>query len=685
MNLLLSTDTINTIKCNCREMQRPKTKTELVQLLHLKSKEIEQYKREQEIVMALERVQEKAMAMHSSKDIPNAVAVVFNELTQLGIELERCGIAIFNESSIMESWSTSLSQDDKKVVKVVNGKINANIHPMLQNSYWAWKERRDFFSFELKGEQVREYYELLEKEPEYHFPKIEKYPKRQILNSFNFAEGGIFVYSRKIIPKETKRIIHRFSNVFSYTYKRYLDIIKAEERTREAIIQASINRIRAEISSMRTQEDIEKITPLIFNELSNLGVKFIRCGVFIIHEKEEMIESYLSTSFGNSLGLLKVSYHNSNATYQLVEAWRKGDIYSLHLERKELRQWIEQLVKHDQIQDTKTYLESVAFLDCLHLHFFPFLKGMLYVGNTEPLGKSEINLVKAIANSFSVAYARYEDFVKLERAMRELESAKSELEATQSQLIQSEKMASLGELTAGIAHEIQNPLNFVNNFSVINKELVEELKDEVDKGNFTEVKFIADNLAVNEEKIAHHGKRADAIVKGMLQHSRSSSGQKEPTDINALSDEYLRLAYHGLKAKDKSFNANLKTDFDENIGMISIIPQDIGRVLLNLINNALYAVHEKSRSNTSGYEPTVSVTTRKLDDAITITVSDNGNGIPESIKEKIFQPFFTTKPTGTGTGLGLSLAYDIVKAHGGELTLEMKDGGTCFIIQLPVN
>ncbi len=274
---------------------------------------------------------------------------------------------------------------------------------------------------------------------------------------------------------------------------------------------------------------------------------------------------------------------------------------------------------------------------------------------------------------------------KIEAQKKNVEETLAELKSTQQQLIQSEKMASLGELTAGIAHEIQNPLNFVNNFSEVNLELLLEMKTEVDKGNYGEVKIIAEDIEANEAKINHHGRRADAIVKGMLQHSRSSNATKEPTDINALADEYLRLAYHGLRAKDKSFNATLQTDYDRSIENINIIPQDIGRVILNLITNAFYAVDEKKMSGIADYAPTVSVITKKLVDKVEIKVTDNGNGIPQNIIEKIFQPFFTTKPTGQGTGLGLSLAYDIVKAHGGDLKVETKEGqGSKFSIELPI-
>ena len=264
----------------------------------------------------------------------------------------------------------------------------------------------------------------------------------------------------------------------------------------------------------------------------------------------------------------------------------------------------------------------------------------------------------------------------------ELRSAFENLKSTQSQLIQSEKMASLGELTAGIAHEIQNPLNFVNNFSEVNDELIEEVNEEND---VLQIKIIVNDIKQNNQKISFHGKRADSIVKSMMQHSRISSGHKEPTDINALCDEYLRLSYHGMRAKDKNFNAEFKTDFDESIQKINIISQDIGRVLLNLFNNAFYAVNEKKKTADEKYKPCIEVKTEKLNDKIEIRVSDNGNGIPQKVIDKIFQPFFTTKPTGEGTGLGLSLSYDIIKAHGGEIKVETKESeGTEFIIQLPI-
>ncbi|RYZ62915.1 MAG: GHKL domain-containing protein [Chitinophagaceae bacterium] len=330
-----------------------------------------------------------------------------------------------------------------------------------------------------------------------------------------------------------------------------------------------------------------------------------------------------------------------------------------------------------------------------HVAFFKY--GYVLFITYEPMPEAH-DIFKRFAKVFEQTYTRFLDLqkaeaqaeiarlnlIQIQQEKQRAEDALAELQLTQKQLIQSEKMASLGELTAGIAHEIQNPLNFVNNFSEVSNELIDEMMEEVAKGNYEEVKAIADDVKQNLQKINHHGRRADGIVKGMLQHSRSSSSIKEPTDINALADEYLRLAYHGLRAKDKSFNATLQTDYDITIGNINIVPQDIGRVILNLITNAFYAVNEKKQQQPDGYEPTVSVATKNRNHHVQIMVSDNGNGIPQNIADKIFQPFFTTKPTGQGTGLGLSLAYDIIKAHDGELKVETKENdGSLFTITLP--
>jgi two-component system NtrC family sensor kinase len=277
---------------------------------------------------------------------------------------------------------------------------------------------------------------------------------------------------------------------------------------------------------------------------------------------------------------------------------------------------------------------------------------------------------------------------RVEERTTKLNLSLTELKATQTQLIQSEKMASLGELTAGIAHEIQNPLNFVNNFSEVSAELIDEVDEELAKGDIEEARAIAADVKQNLEKIRHHGKRADSIVKGMLEHSKVGTGKKVPTDINALADEFLKLSYHGLRAKDKNFNAELITNFDEQLPKVNIAQQDIGRVLLNLFNNAFYAVNQKQKTAGADYKPTVEITTfAPPSGGWGAKVKDNGNGIPDAIKDKIMQPFFTTKPTGEGTGLGLSLSYDIVvKGHNGSITVDTKENEfTEFTVTIPIS
>jgi two-component system, NtrC family, sensor kinase len=341
----------------------------------------------------------------------------------------------------------------------------------------------------------------------------------------------------------------------------------------------------------------------------------------------------------------------------------------------------------DSFYDIENFLKAIVLLSAPTLF-------LLYVAFSykEILAEKEAEALNVIRITEEKKELLERQNVLLEEQVaertRELEKSLADLKSTQAQLIQSEKMASLGELTAGIAHEIQNPLNFVNNFSEVSVDLANELKDEIKKTekDWGLIEDLATDLSQNQEKINHHGKRASDIVKGMLEHSRKSSGEKEATDINALCDEYLRLAYHGLKAKDNNFNATMETHFDPNLPKIPVIPQDIGRVILNLINNAFYAVNERNKKGEAGYQPTVSITTQlTANTQLLIAIKDNGSGIPAHIKDKIFQPFFTTKPTGQGTGLGLSLSYDIVKAKGGEIKLNTQENeGTTFTIEIPV-
>jgi len=488
------------------------------------------------------------------------------------------------------------------------------------------------------------------------------------------------------------------------TYRRYFELQESEARELAAVKEASLDRVRAEIASMRTANDLNRITPLVWKELNSLGVPFFRCGVFIVDNQSEKVQAYLSSPSGESLAALELDFDSMPLVKGVVSHWKKQKVYIEKWNKAQFIEFTQPLIDQGQINSSQKYQGGLEPPEKLVLQMVPFKQGMLYVGSENALSKNHISLVESLAQAFSIAYTRYEDFKELEAAKGRAEATLSELKSTQTQLIQSEKMASLGELTAGIAHEIQNPLNFVNNFSELSEEMIEELAEEI-KDNSDEIVIeIMTDLKQNLNKITNHGKRASSIVKGMLEHSRTTSGNKELTDINALADEFLRLSYHGLRAKDKTFNAAFKTDFDTSLPKINVIAQDLGRVILNLINNAFYACAERSRStpersrstSDKDYKPLVIVSTsllgmsplgdRGVATGVKITVKDNGSGIPNKIKDKIFQPFFTTKPTGSGTGLGLSMSYDIItKGHGGELKVTSKRGeGSEFIIHLPL-
>jgi signal transduction histidine kinase len=652
------------------------------------------------IEAALEKVRGKAMGMHNSDDLSVTASLVFTELRKLGINSIRSGVGLLNKENRKVILYAATSADDGDHLSLV-GWAMLQDHPVLSEIYDSWIRHEDYFPV-LKGKLLKTYCEKILSSFEVPGSHYQKNLPDNALTETNsnyeqhghflaFSEGFLYGWSEKPYTEKEIKILNRFKTIIDLTFRRYIELQKSEANAREAEKQAALDRVRAEIASMRTINDLDRITPLIWNELTILGVAFIRCGVFIMDDANEIIHTFLSTPEGKAIAAFQIPYTTPGNIEIVLSHWQHKKNYIDHWDESDFTEFSGTLIKEGALLSPEEYLETIP-RGGFYLHFLPFLQGMLYVGNTTQLDEEEIKLIQSVADAFSTAYARYEDFNKLEAAKQQVDKTLVDLKQAQAQLVQSEKMASLGELTAGIAHEIQNPLNFVNNFSEVNKELLTELNEEIEKGNYEDVKAIAKDVIDNEEKINHHGKRAGDIVKGMLQHSRTSTGKKEPTDINALADEYLRLSYHGLRAKDKSFNADFKTDFDNSIGKINIIPQDIGRVLLNLINNAFYAVDERQKitkenlpTGQAGYQPTVFLSSKKNGDKVILTVKDNGSGIPQNIVDKIFQPFFTTKPTGQGTGLGLSLSYDIVKAHGGEIKVETKEReGTEFIIQLPV-
>jgi signal transduction histidine kinase len=636
--------------------------------------------REATIEAALEKVRGKAMAMHNSNDLSVTASLVFTEFRKLGINPIRCGVGLLNKESRKAQLYSATSSTDGDSLSLV-GWVELSGHPVLEKIYDTWLTNKDYYP-ELQGEQLKSYYELLLAGLSVTAPDWQN-GKKQYGSFLPFSVGCLYAWSEVPYNDAEIKILKRFATIIDLTFRRYIELQTSEASAKETVKQAVLDRIRADIASMRTIADLDRITPLIWNELTILGIPFIRCGVFIMDDAQQFIHTFLSTPDGKAIAAFHIPYASPGNVSQVLTHWRNKKNYIDHWDESAFTDFANTLVKQGGLVSSEQYLKTIPH-GGFYLHFLPFLQGMLYVGNTTQLGEEEIKLIQSIAAAFSTAYARYEDFNKLEAAKQQVDKTLVDLRQTQQQLVQSEKMASLGELTAGIAHEIQNPLNFVNNFSEVSKELLDEMKAELDSGNMEDAKVIANDIIQNLEKINHHGKRADAIVKGMLQHSRSSSATKELTDINALADEYIRLCYHGLRAKDKSFNATIQTDFDTAIKKIEVVPQDIGRVILNLLTNAFYAVNEKKKLLIAGYEPTVSVNTQQIPGKIEIRVSDNGNGIPQKVLDKIFQPFFTTKPTGQGTGLGLSLSYDIItKGHEGELKVETKEGeSTTFIIQL---
>ncbi len=640
----------------------------------------ENQSKEAQIELALERVRASSMAMHKSEQLAETAEVLFEQFDLLGIIPDRMSIAIFNQKKrIFEMWST-----DQNGIFVNHGHDFSIDEPtVIAKAYKGWKEGKETLVVDLKGKELEDWVRFVKEDTGMELDESE-FKGRRVHHIAFFSQGFLILSSHLPVGNKMIQLLLRFAKVFEQTYTRFLDLLKAETNAREAIKHASVDRVRAEIASMRTATDLKMITPLVWNELKTLDVPFIRCGVFIMDEELQQVQTHLSTPDGKAIASFDLPFDDTAPLTHLMPHWRKKEMYKDYWDESGFIESINILMQRGAIASSQAYMTENQPTN-LHLHFLPFLQGMLYVGSEVPLTEDELNLAQNLADAFSTAYSRYEDFNKLELANKKIEKTLVDLKQTQSQLIQSEKMASLGELTAGIAHEIQNPLNFVNNFSEVSYELMKEMQEEMDKGDLEEAREIGNDIEQNLEKINHHGQRASEIVKGMLQHSRSSSGVKEDTDLNALADEYLRLAYHGLRAKDKTFNAKLETEFDEKLEKINVVPQDIGRVILNLITNAFYAVNEKKQQQIKDYEPKVTVHTKKTDLGVEISVKDNGNGIPEKVLEKIFQPFFTTKPTGKGTGLGLSLSYDIVKAHGGDLKAETKEGeGTEFTIQLPI-
>ncbi|HKL15914.1 MAG TPA: ATP-binding protein [Balneolaceae bacterium] len=716
-------------------------------------KRAEEQAREAQIENALEKVRSRSLAMQHPDELTDVAQLLREEMGALGVEeLETSSIYIHDDTSgLTQCWFTIKDSDDPG--KSVTDQMMIDLQDTLVGRQMDefYQSDQDSTSILMKGGQRIEWIRYCEEKSDL-FGKSEFYgetiPERTY-HLYKFSNGFLGAASPGEISDESWDLMRRATNVFSFAYTRFRDLQKADESARRARQQASLDRVRADISSMRSAEDLNKITPLVWDELTNLGIPFIRCGVFIIHENEEQVEVYLSKPDGTSLAVMHLPFGSSELAVKTVDAWRLKNVYTQHWSREEFLNWGRSMMEQGQVPDLKSYQGSEEAPESLHLHFIPFNQGMLYVGSRNQLEDEEISLSDSLAKAFSIAYARYEDFVKLEKAKAGIEEALAELKTTQSQLVQQEKLASLGQLTAGIAHEIKNPLNFVNNFSDLSLELVEEVRHEIlsekakvksekspfeggserseqgddpdskpkvnpstsntplnplSRGDFLlNILEILDDIESNLKTIHKHGSRADSIVKSMLQHSRGGDGKMEPTPLNPLIKEYVNLAFHGMRAGNDPINVDIELQLDENVGEVSLIAEDFSRVILNLTNNAFDALRETSNVKSEkspfeggserseqgddskhDYHPKLTVKTQKTGSTVTIEIEDNGPGIPDEIKNKILQPFFTTKKGTQGTGLGLSITNDIVKAHGGELTVDSQVGtGTTFMIKLP--
>ncbi len=653
-------------------------------------KEAEAQANESQIQLALERVRARTMAMQKSDELADAAVVLFQQFASLGETPDRISIGIVDEATeTTDVWATDQQGTQVNVRFKARNSERTTIRSMLNE----WKAGKRSAIIDLQGDDLKDWISYLRNELGMTINDNYFHGRRLHQVSF-FSQGWLNITTLEPLPPETLELLDRFASVFNLTYTRFVDLKRAEAQAREARVEASLERVRARAMSMHSSEDLMDTINLFYHEVEVLSITPRRCGVSLINRETRIAE--LSTMITTEEGGSRVAAGNLLLAGHPVldgafESWVAQKDFFPVLKGNEIREYYRFLTKQVDLPDNPADEKQFGY-------YFAFPEGLVFAWTNSELGEDALSIYRRFTSVLNLTYKRYkelkdaeeraqarlEDFKKLEEAKNKIEATLHELKATQAQLIQSEKMASLGELTAGIAHEIQNPLNFVNNFSEVSNELLDEMIEEVKKGNYSEVEVLVNDVKQNLEKINHHGKRADGIVKGMLQHSRSSSAHNEPTDINKLADEYLRLAYHGLRAKDKTFNASMHTDFDQSIGDVNIIPQDIGRVILNLITNAFYVVNEKKRQQAGEFIPSVTVRTKKEGDTILIAVKDNGKGIPQKVLDKIFQPFFTTKPTGQGTGLGLSLSYDIVKAHGGELIVATQEGvGSEFIIQLP--
>ncbi|WP_441000504.1 two-component regulator propeller domain-containing protein [Fodinibius sp. SL11] len=674
------------------------------------AKKIEKAYRELEIEAALERVRSTSMAMRHTSELQGVVNTVAEQLKKINMNINGGVFIVINDEvdRNVPIWGSGGAADYAK--KAVVPFLDRPIFKCLRD---AIKEEKDFLVEKYSKEEKGEFFEHLFKHQPWR--SVPEEMKKQLLSlpggytrSVTISQNtSIFIINNtgERFSNKDNEILKRFGKIFEQSYIRFLDLQKAEAHSQEVMKQASLDRVRGEISSMRSSEDLQQIIPVIWRELTAIGIPFFRCGVCILDDHESTIRFYLSASDGHLLSILNFPFGANSFTANVAHHWRNGTVYKEHWDREDFIEWTKSMTEQGQIRDKKAYPGAEEPPESLYLHLIPFKQGMLYIGNKEPLTDNEITLSKSLAETFSIAYARYDDFNQLEQTKEKAEAALVELRAAQKQLVQQEKLASLGQLTAGIAHEIKNPLNFVNNFADLSIELIEEVKNALldaksflkgepigisDRGDDRQyIVNILDDIETNLHKIHEHGKRADRIVKSMLQHSRGGIGTIEPTKLNSLLKEFVNLAFHGMRAGKDPMNVEIDMHLDDQLNEVPLIAEDFSRVIVNLCNNAFDAMRDKlsaAGDQQSAYQPKLTIRTGKKSAQAIVEIEDNGPGIPEKIRKKIMQPFFTTKKGIEGTGLGLYITNDIIQAHGGELEIESEPNVfTRFIIKIPMH
>lgn len=661
-------------------------------------KKAEAQAREAKIETALEKVRSRTMGMQRSDELQEVANLMFLELQSLGIPSWSCG---YNILSPDKKVATNFMSNEGTIQKPFDLPLTEEVS--LIEFYRFLQSEESFFTQELDGKALESHYNFMKSLPELTpiFEGIKQagiaLPSYQINHLCKFTHGYLLFITYEQVP-DAHDIFKRFTKVFDQTYTRFLDIKKAEAQARESQLELSLERIRSQVTAMQESSEL-------FDIVVNMRKEFISLG----HEADyfwhmrwlpDSYEMSMTSEDGSRIGMVITLPKFVHKEIPELDEWEKGDapIFVLALDPDGAWSYIENMNTHgayelaDPNAPGRDDIEQIGGLTFIIARTTHGEIGFSLAGEVPEPTKESLETLVRFAGVFDLAYKRFEDLKAAElqalliREERDrLEIALNELRATQEQLVQQEKLASLGQLTAGIAHEIKNPLNFVNNFSDVSLEMIDEALEELqqigDNEHAAETAAILNDIKSNLTKIHEHGARADGIVKSMLMHSRGGSGKMEPTDLNALIKEYVNLSFHGMRAGKNPINVEIKLDLDDSFGKIALIEEDFSRVLLNLCNNAFDAMREKTKTD-PGYKPLLSISTKQKEKAVEITITDNGPGIPDNIKDKILQPFFTTKKGTEGTGLGLSITNDIIKAHGGMLHVSSPLEGSCFTIQL---